>query len=159
MAFTKRRRQKRDTLIRYGFTPHEASELSRVPTSKMPYIRTMKRHRLTLTKDAKTKREALALIRKEYTNKGWRDVFSMMRDYRQRKVATGWESPGMSKSKLKRDHQEHKGDVKAQKARYRAKVATKQTGRSAIYDKVDATGKPTGEKVRFDYDTGEFIDV
>ena len=159
MILTKRRRQKRDTFLKADFTMREANELSRLVTSKMPYLRTMRRDRKRLLEGVETMREAQALIRQEYRDKGWRDVFSMMRDYRQRKLATGWESPGMSKAKLKRDHQEHKGDVKAQKARYKKKLAAKQTGRSAIYDKVDATGRPTGEKVRFDYDTDRFIDV
>lgn len=148
MAYKKRRRGKRDRLLDDGFTRHEANELSQMPFSKMPYIQTMRNSRKRLLEGVETEKEARALIRKEYRDEGWRDIFSMMRDFRGRAIDRGYHP--LKWHPTKDYHQAHKGDVKAQRDRYKAqqerKKETKKRGAvSAMYD---FEGKRIGEIVQ-----------
>lgn len=155
MAYKRRRRGKRDRLQDDGFTRHEANELSQMPFSKMPYIRTMRNHRKRLLAGIETEKEAHALIRKDYRDNDWRDIFSMMRDFRGKAIDRGYK-PILWKAS-KDYHRTHKGDVVKQRARYKAeqerKKETKKRGAvSAMYD---LDGKRIGEIVQ-NPDTGRF---
>lgn len=153
--YRKLRRGKRDRLLSDGFTRHEANEISPLPFSKMPYIRTMRRHRRRILEGVRTRKEVLARIRQDYDANGWRDVFSMMRDFRQKAIDRGYK-PIMWVQTAKY-HQAHKGQKKAQGARARErerrrKEARKRGAVSAMYD---SEGKLIGE-VYQDKSTGRF---
>jgi len=155
VAYRKLRRGKRDRLLSDGFTRHEANELSPLPFSKMPYIRTMRNHRKRLLAGIETEKEAQALIRKDYKDNGWRDIFSMMKDFRGKAIDRGYRPLLWKQSKDY--HQSHKGNVKAQRARYKAqqerKKETKKRGAvSAMYD---SRGKLIGE-VFYNPSTGRY---
>ena len=150
------RRNKRDKLISEGFLRVEANAISEFNYSKMPYIRNMRRHRKRLIADAETDREARRLIRLDYAVHEWRDAYSMMRTFRDDMLARNTYTPVEREKESTAYHREHKGQIKGQKERYKRKLANKQTGRGATYDKLDSEGNPTGEKVKFNYDTGKF---
>lgn len=161
MARYKKLRQHRyDKLKSELFTSSEARAMSAI-AFKQPYIKDMRKERQSLARatykyikrNKLSGRNFLPLLKdrieKEYRKNGWKDIWAMIRDYRGKSLARGDYQPPPRK---KRDRL-NRGNVAAQKARYRARQARikeRQTG--VTYD---VSGNPIG-RVVYNSTSGKF---
>jgi len=138
------------------FTKAEARKLSHFKF-KQPYIRQIRIDRRKLIREVKklglSRRKALTelrwRVRKVYEINGWADAYAMMRWYRERAIDRGEYVPPVKK-RARLD----KGNVAAQKKRWRARQERRKEGKVGV--QFDNEGKVIGW-VEFDQSTGKFV--
>lgn len=134
-----------------GFTRGEAYSLSQFKF-KHPYIRLMRQERRAMKREAKTQdltiREFRDNVSGMYDERGWKDAFAMMRYYRGKSIELGRYEEPISRKRRPAD----KGNVRAQKERYKAKRKTNK------YEVYDEQGRVKGH-IRFNYTTKRFEPV
>jgi len=131
MAFKARRQLRYERLRSEWFTAAEAQALSEFQF-KQPYIHRIRLDRRELVRDAREldlpRRETLLTLRswvdRVYIINDWKDAYAMVRDYRRRAIERGEYVPPPSKPRKPID----KGDVAAQKRRYRARKKAEAAG-------------------------------
>ncbi len=151
--FKPRRQHRRDVLKREGFTGAEAQAMSEFKF-KQPYIRLMRVDRRELVRGVRrlglSKRASLRELRDQvdrvYEINGWKDAYSMMRDYRERAIDRGEYVPPPRRKRQPID----KGDIRRQKLRAKARKE-----RGAISSQYDSQGRLIGDVV-FNPRTGKF---
>lgn len=135
MAFRVRRHQRYELLRRAGFLPFEARPLSRIPTTRTPYMGEMIKDRLKMRQKAIVEKTGQAewerRIKGLYDENKWlragvrrieRDPWKMLRDYedRWRDKQPEYESPWEKRGRKWKDFQ---GEVERTIAKQRARAA------------------------------------
>jgi len=123
-----RRQNRRSRLSSEGFTRREAYDLSYF-LFKQPYIRQMRKDRRELVRNvlkqglsrAESRTELRWQIRKIYEINGWKDAYTMMRDYRNRSIERGEYPERKPRKPIIR------GDLQEQRRLYHAKLRTRRT--------------------------------
>jgi hypothetical protein len=153
MPIYKSRRQHRYNKLKAElFTSKEARTMSTI-AFKQPYIKEMRRDRRALAEQVykyvrRNKLPRMTFlplledrIDKLYRKQGWKDIWAMIRSYRDKSLARGDYQPPARK---KRDRF-NKGNVKAQKARHSARMDRKKNNQTGVA--FNAKGKVVGRVV------------
>lgn len=154
--FKAQRQHRYEVFRKEYFTKTEAMQLSYFKF-KQPYIRRMRVDRRELVRGVKklglSRRKALIelrwQIRKVYEINAWPDAYAMMRDYRNRAIERGEYIPPPARKRPRLS----KGNVRAQKERYRARQARRKEDRTGV--RYDSEGKVIGH-VEYNPETGRF---
>jgi len=154
--FRSLRQHRYEVLREELFTKAEARQLSHFKF-KQPYIRQIRVDRRELAREVRKlglpHRKALAelrwRVRKVYEINGWADAYAMIRWYRERAIDRGEYTPP-----VKKRPRLNKGDVAAQKKRWRARQERKEESRVGV--QYDSRGEAIGF-VEYDQESGKFI--